>query len=190
MRFVRGHAFLRGGRCRRSAWAAVKAGAADVRVVDHRPVDVGVVNHGGVHVGDRRVIREMSAAPFSATKSHSAVSESIVDAAVKAHVRAPNIRREIRKGRPRIPSIPESTASQRAAARPTRPAPRNIRPPRYNPNIPASRGILPSGTPAAHIPAAPAVRHALKCLLKFEPQPAMARPEPLPPIKEQARVRE
>ncbi len=140
MRFARGRAFLRRRRCRGTARSAVKARTANVRVVDHRLVDVGVVNHGGVHIGDRRVIRETSAAPFSAAKSDSAVSESIIHAAVEAHVRAPNIRREIRRARPRIPSSPESATDPRAAAQPTRPAPKNIRPPRCIPNIPASRG--------------------------------------------------
>src|ERR1700729_1885689 len=89
MRFARSQALLRAGRCDRSARAAVEAGTAHRRVVDYGLVDVGVVNHRRIHVGDCGVIREMSAAPFSARKPHTAVSESIIHAAIEAHVRSP-----------------------------------------------------------------------------------------------------
>src|SRR5271167_2043664 len=72
------------------AWAAVEAGPVDRRVVyDHRLVDVRVVNHGGVHVHYRGVIREASTAPFSAHEPHAAVSEPVVHAAIEADMRTP-----------------------------------------------------------------------------------------------------
>ena len=51
----------------KSARPTVEAGPVYRPIVyDHRFVDVRVVNHGGVHIHDRGVICEPSAAPFSA----------------------------------------------------------------------------------------------------------------------------
>lgn len=68
---------------------AVETGPVDGGVViDHRGV-VGIVNDGGIHVGDRPVVVKDPAAPCAARKSHAAVAKPIVDPAVEAYVRAP-----------------------------------------------------------------------------------------------------
>src|SRR5579864_2116701 len=72
-----------------SAGAAIEAHVAHLALTDNGPVDVGVVDHCGVHVHHRRVIREMFAVPRSANESHSAITESIVHAAIETNVRSP-----------------------------------------------------------------------------------------------------
>ena len=59
------------------------------RIVNHRRVDVGVVNYGRVHAHDSRVIGEMTAPPFSAGKARSHKSKAVVHAAVVSDVKSP-----------------------------------------------------------------------------------------------------
>src|SRR5260370_31198362 len=106
--------FVRGLRCRRpnvrltsgghlctrrplgdSAWATVEAGPVYRPVVyDHSFVDVRIVNHSGVHVHYRGVVREASTAPFSTHEPGAVVSESVVHAAIEADMRTPIPRME------------------------------------------------------------------------------------------------
>src|SRR6516225_2138696 len=82
---------LLGGRGTRldPARASVEAGPVDGGVVvDHGGV-VGVVNDGGIHVRDRPVIVENTTAPRASRKTNTRITEPLVDAAVKALVRAP-----------------------------------------------------------------------------------------------------
>src|SRR5262249_20791738 len=57
-------------------------------VVDDRSA-VGVVDDGGVHIGDRRVVVILTAAPEPAHETYACVSESIVNPAIKTDVRSP-----------------------------------------------------------------------------------------------------
>ena len=79
--------FLRGGLGCRAA-RAVKTGAA-AGVVDDRVVDVGVVNHAGVHPCHGRIITERLAGPFAAVVALSPVAEAVIDPAVEPDGRAP-----------------------------------------------------------------------------------------------------
>src|SRR5215472_12578478 len=81
---------LSSGRLRRGApGAAVVADVVDRGVIDDRIVHVGVVNHRGVHIGHRGVVRKHSVAPFTAVEADAPVAIAIVNAAIKADVRAP-----------------------------------------------------------------------------------------------------
>src|SRR5580704_3507218 len=62
--------------------ATVEAGPI---VVDDR----GVVNDGSVHVHHGRVVGKRTATPFTANKTDSAITEAVIDAAVKPNVEAP-----------------------------------------------------------------------------------------------------
>jgi hypothetical protein len=75
--------------CSYSARTAVEADVAHLALTDDRPVHVSVVDYGCVHVHHRRVIREVLAAPCSANESHSAITESIVHAAIETNVWSP-----------------------------------------------------------------------------------------------------
>lgn len=61
----------------------------DRRIVDDRRVDVGRPNHGGVHAHCGCVVSEDSTAPLTASKAASAITESIVHAAVEADLCPP-----------------------------------------------------------------------------------------------------
>src|SRR5580704_9730159 len=78
---------LRGWPGRDSSVATVVADAGDA-AVDDRCV-VNVVNDGDVYIRHRAIVKEMSIVPASTFKPVSEVAEPIVDAAVKANVRAP-----------------------------------------------------------------------------------------------------
>lgn len=58
-------------------------------IVDHCPIDIGVVNDGGIDVHYRGVVMEETAAPLSAIKSGSPVTIAIIDAAIKSDMRSP-----------------------------------------------------------------------------------------------------
>jgi hypothetical protein len=57
--------------------------------VDNRPVNIGGVNDGPIHVDDRGVVGKGAAAPLAASKADASVAAAIVDAAVVADVAAP-----------------------------------------------------------------------------------------------------
>lgn len=81
--------FLRVRTSRCAASAAVEAGAIHGSVVvDHCGV-VGVVDNGGVDVGDRAIIVVDAAVPVSARESYARVAKSIVNPTIEAHVRSP-----------------------------------------------------------------------------------------------------
>ena len=61
----------------------------DGGVVDDGVVDVGIVNDGSVHVHYGRVVGKRTATPFTASKTDSAVTETVIYAAVKPNVEAP-----------------------------------------------------------------------------------------------------
>src|SRR6202789_1903454 len=58
-------------------------------IVNHRIVDIRVVNDSGVHMHHRGVIGEMSTFPASAVEARTAVAVAIVHPAVKADVGSP-----------------------------------------------------------------------------------------------------
>src|SRR5579859_35880 len=99
MVLVLGRQFPRRGPRRDATGAAVVADIVDRGAVDDRIVDVGVVNHGGVHIGDGGVVVEGAATPFASNKSYAAITEAIINSAVEAHMRSP------------ISSVPEVRAS-------------------------------------------------------------------------------
>jgi hypothetical protein len=72
--------------------AAVETGVAvidDRSVVNHRLIDIGVMNYGGVYVDGSGVIRKASTAPFAAGEANAAKSEPIVHTSIKAYMGAP-----------------------------------------------------------------------------------------------------
>src|SRR5215469_9078603 len=75
--------------CSYSTGTAVEANVAHLATADDGLVHIGVVDHRSVHVDDCRVIREVFAVPCSANKSHSAITESVVHAAVEANLWSP-----------------------------------------------------------------------------------------------------
>jgi len=83
-----GRLFLRSGPRGHTA-RAVKARVAHRHVPNHSAIDVGVVNHGGVHVHDRGVIAEDVPGPHAAYEPDSRIAEAVIHAAVKAHLRSP-----------------------------------------------------------------------------------------------------
>jgi len=99
MVLVLGRQFRRRGPRRDATGAAVIADIVDSGAVDDRVVDVGVVNHGGVHIGDCGVVMEGAATPFASNKPYAAITEAIINSAIEADVRAP------------ISSVPEVRAS-------------------------------------------------------------------------------
>src|ERR1700747_3191691 len=72
-----------------SASAAIKAHAVDVSLANHGAVYVRRVDHGGIYVHHGGVIGEDAVLPASAHESHAGVSESVVNPAIEAHMRAP-----------------------------------------------------------------------------------------------------
>lgn len=92
MRFTQGLLFDGGGLV---AYAAGTAGIRDAAIINNRRVmhdgfvHIGVANDGVVHPNDSRVIGELAPTPLAAHKTHSHVTEAIVDAAVISNVRSP-----------------------------------------------------------------------------------------------------
>ena len=72
------------------ACAAIEARpVVDRRAVNHRIVDVRIVDHGPVHIDDCGVIRKAVADPAPSAKTDATITESIVHAAIEANVRPP-----------------------------------------------------------------------------------------------------
>jgi len=69
--------------------AAVEAGAIHYRIVDDGPVDISVVNNRGIYIHDGRIVPEVTAVPFTPNKTHSPITITIIDAAIKADMRSP-----------------------------------------------------------------------------------------------------
>jgi hypothetical protein len=89
---VLGNPFLGGRLMVNAARTAAEADVAivdDGRAIDDGRVDVGVVDHRGVHVHHRRVVSEDTAAPLAAREADAHVAEAVVHAAVVADVRSP-----------------------------------------------------------------------------------------------------
>src|SRR6202050_1516517 len=87
--FVCGSLFRRIWLSGGSASSAIKAGAVHGRVVINDGRVVRIVDGRHVDVRHGAVVRENSAAPASADKSHAALSEPIVNSAVESDVHAP-----------------------------------------------------------------------------------------------------
>ncbi len=64
-------------------------GVGDDASLDNRPVNVGSVDHGLIHMDDRGVIGKGAAAPLAAGKADASIAVAVVDAAVVANVAAP-----------------------------------------------------------------------------------------------------
>lgn len=58
-------------------------------VMDHRTIDIGIVDHRGIDPRDRRVVTEMSADPFPAAITYTVITMAIVDPAIKTYMRTP-----------------------------------------------------------------------------------------------------
>ena len=67
----------------------VIAHLVDCHIVDHRPVDIGVVYDCRIDPGHRRVVPETSIIPFTTIISTTAISTSVVDPPIVTYVRAP-----------------------------------------------------------------------------------------------------
>jgi hypothetical protein len=92
MPLVHGNALV----CRRRVVDSTRSTAEGyVAVVDdrialhNRAVDIGIVNHGGVHAHDCCVVDKIVAPPDASSKADAHVTESIVHATVVAHMRSP-----------------------------------------------------------------------------------------------------
>src|ERR1035437_1230389 len=87
-----GNPLLGSGGVLNTAWTAVIGNAVvvDDRVSLHnRPVNVGGMDDGLIHVHDRGVIGKLAAAPLAAGKADAPVAEAVVHAPVVAYVAAP-----------------------------------------------------------------------------------------------------
>ena len=80
--------FLRGRRGLRAIGATVETDAGRVVDDDGLVIDVGDV-HFRADVDDGLVVEERTATPLATFKSHAAISEAVVHAAVEADVRTP-----------------------------------------------------------------------------------------------------
>src|SRR5690349_3332475 len=68
---------------------AIEAGSVTEIILNHRTVDVGVVNDSGVHAADGGVIAEGRSDPFATIVPTSIIAEPVIDPAVKPDRRAP-----------------------------------------------------------------------------------------------------
>ena len=92
MLIVRGNQFFRGCPVLYAVGSAAIGNVVvvDDRVVHHnRPVNVGSVNDGLIHMHHRGVIGKVAAPPFAAGKTDTLIAAAVVHAAVVAHVRTP-----------------------------------------------------------------------------------------------------
>src|SRR6266404_3036556 len=90
----RRHLLLRSGflfrsRLRFYPVRTVKAGAGGVHLLVHRAIDIGVMNHAGVHVRHGGVVTEAVSFPSAAPVAVSGIAIAVVNAAVKTDSRAP-----------------------------------------------------------------------------------------------------
>lgn len=69
--------------------STIEADAVTARtLVDHRGV-INVVDHRGIHVCDRAVIKIFAAAPVAAVEAHAWISETVVNPSIKTNRRSP-----------------------------------------------------------------------------------------------------
>ncbi len=59
------------------------------RIVDHGPVDIGVVHNGSIHIRHRGVVPEMPTIPFTTAISYTTITKPIVHPAIKTNMRPP-----------------------------------------------------------------------------------------------------
>jgi len=82
---------------------ALSAVVTDIsRVVHDHGLVVNIRDIGDADIGDRAVVVEIPSSPFAAHKSHSGITESIINAAVKPNMRPPISR---------VPSVESATPS-------------------------------------------------------------------------------
>ena len=114
----------------------VEAGAIvhDRRVVDVGVVHIGVVNHSRVHIHHRGVVGKHSAAPLAAAESHTAISETVIHAAVEADMVAPVAA---------MPLIHTAITPSPVSRRPQQPRLRSNHPCSGNPEISAVSVVCP-----------------------------------------------
>src|ERR1700728_1744392 len=67
----------------------VVADASHRGVLDDGVVHISIVNHRGIYVDDRGVVREMRSLPAAADEANSCITVAIVDTPVEADMRAP-----------------------------------------------------------------------------------------------------
>src|SRR5215467_5223160 len=73
-----------GRMCGSAAIATVEADAVYRGVVDHRVVDVGIVDIDDVHIGDRAVVKILVITPISSDESDAGIAKAVIDAAIEA----------------------------------------------------------------------------------------------------------
>lgn len=86
MRFPPGCGLLR---CRRRSSPARAVEACSGRVVINYCRVIGIVNNRGVHLGNRGVIRIVTALPCATEETNSAIAEAIINPAVESNMRSP-----------------------------------------------------------------------------------------------------
>ena len=88
VRFAGERLFLRSRARSHAAFSAVE-GNMGIVIDDDRPVNVDVGDVDGVYVHHGCVVKESSAAPFTAAEADATISESVINAAIKSDVRSP-----------------------------------------------------------------------------------------------------
>src|ERR1700722_19822559 len=88
MLFV-GNGLLIGSRSGFDTSGAVKADPVNRDILDHRTVNVGVVNHGRIHMPNGGVAQKFATFPSAPTETGSRITEPIVNTAIEADVRPP-----------------------------------------------------------------------------------------------------
>ncbi len=88
VRFAGERLFLRSRARSHAAFSAVE-GNMGIVIDDDRPVNVDVGDVDGVYVHHGCVVKESSAAPFTAAEAGATISESVINAAIKSDVRSP-----------------------------------------------------------------------------------------------------
>ena len=86
MLFPSGRGLLRCRRCRNTTRAVE---ACSGRVVIHYLGVIGIVNHGGVHLCNCRVIRIVATLPCTAEETNSTVAKAVINPAIESNMRPP-----------------------------------------------------------------------------------------------------
>ena len=58
-------------------------------IVDHRSIDICIMDHRRIYPGNGRIVTETSANPFTAGITYTAITTAIVDTAIKTYMRSP-----------------------------------------------------------------------------------------------------
>jgi hypothetical protein len=89
MLLIRRRPFLSGRPSRYASAATVEADAGDIRIIDDYGFVIDVADVDGAEIVDSSIVGEDAVVPISALVAYATITETIVDAAVKADVRTP-----------------------------------------------------------------------------------------------------